>query len=248
MARSQADGINAYADALNPFADWTFGAYLHEAGQFGIGEGKGFVNFGVGLLVEGQLSQPFSASNESQANGAATAGSIAFVGSFFTGGGEVAAVEGGAAKTLAGAESRAAVSPVSSLAEGESAVSNLLGGNRAGEGLPGSAGVPIPNRPTSLELENLSAKHNVEFAVTYKLGSGRNGGGGQYFLYSGTADRVFVPLEKDSMLIAHTHPGGTATESIADRNVLDRLKLLGSRQRSSTIIPVGGKPFRFRGR
>jgi len=31
MARSQADGLNAYA-ALNPFSDWSWGAYFHEIG------------------------------------------------------------------------------------------------------------------------------------------------------------------------------------------------------------------------
>ncbi|MYV39913.1 hypothetical protein GT030_13795 [Streptomyces sp. SID1328] len=32
------------------------------------------------------------------------------------------------------------------------------------------------------ELENLTVKHGVEFAVVYKLGPGPKGTGGQYFL------------------------------------------------------------------
>ena len=41
MARSREDALNTYDQLLHPFDGWTFGAYAHEAGQFGIGEGKG---------------------------------------------------------------------------------------------------------------------------------------------------------------------------------------------------------------
>jgi prepilin-type processing-associated H-X9-DG protein len=51
MARSQAEGINAYLNNLNPFAGWSWGAYLHEVGQFGIGEAKGAVNMVAGTVV-----------------------------------------------------------------------------------------------------------------------------------------------------------------------------------------------------
>lgn len=50
-------------------------------------------------------------------------------------------------------------------------VGNLLYGGRPGEGLPGPAGVPLEGRPSIAELENLTAKHGVEFGVTYKLGA-----------------------------------------------------------------------------
>jgi hypothetical protein len=108
--------------------------------------------------------------------------------------------------------------------------------------------VAIPKRPTTTELENLSAKHDVEFAVTYKYGEGKNGGGGQYYLHSGTKNTVPIPLEKDRMFIYHTHPGGTPYASSGDRDVLKYLERIKSPQRSSTIIPVGGRPFRFHGR
>ena len=85
MARSRADALNTFDQLLHPFDGWTFGAYAHEVGQFGIGEAKGFANFGAGVLTLGLVSEPFAASNESQANGAGTAESVAFVGSFFTG-------------------------------------------------------------------------------------------------------------------------------------------------------------------
>jgi hypothetical protein len=105
--------------------------------------------------------------------------------------------------------------------------------------------VTIPGRPTALELENLTAKHNVEFAVTYKYGPGRNGGGGQYSLYSGTRSSVQVPVTADEMLIYHSHPGGTPYASSADMRLLDLLKSVGSPQRSSQIVPVGKPVVRF---
>lgn len=125
----------------------------------------------------------------------------------------------------------------------ESPVSKLLYGERVGEGLPGAAGFPIVGRPSIIDMENLTAKHGVEFAVTYKLGPGRNGGGGQYFLHSGEAGSVNFPKEADRMLINHTHPGingagGARYASEADMQVLEYLKGIGSPQRSSMIIPV----------
>ncbi|OUS03260.1 hypothetical protein A9Q81_07695 [Gammaproteobacteria bacterium 42_54_T18] len=122
---------------------------------------------------------------------------------------------------------------------------DLMFGRKVGEGLPGSQGVKIANRPTVLELENLSAKHNVEFSVTYSLGKGRNGGGGQYYLRSGTINSVNVPIKPDSIWISHTHPGGTAIASGADQKVLKALQAVGSRQKSSQVIPLGKPPIRF---
>jgi len=84
------------------------------------------------------------------------------------------------------------------------AVERLLYGARVGEGLPGISGVAVPGRPTPVQLEALTVKHDVEFAVTYKLGPGQNGRGGQYFLYSGEKGAVDVPLQSDMMLIYRT--------------------------------------------
>ncbi len=64
----------------------------------------------------------------------------------------------------------------------QNAVEKLLYGGKIGENLPSSKGVAISKRPTVTELENLTAKHNVEFAVSYKLGPGKRGGGGQYYI------------------------------------------------------------------
>ncbi|SCC25172.1 hypothetical protein [Gilliamella intestini] len=124
-------------------------------------------------------------------------------------------------------------------------VDNLLYGSRVNEGIPGATGIPIPNRPTPLELELLSEKHGVEFAVTYKYGKGIHGRGGQYYLHSGERAKVTIPLEKDRMLVYHTHPQGTAYASPQDMQIMLLLEKLGSPQRSSQIIPSGKAVIRF---
>jgi hypothetical protein len=89
------------------------------------------------------------------------------------------------------------------------------------------------------DLENLTDKHGVEFAVVYKLGPGPNGAGGTYYLHSGTVGRVAVPIEADNILIYHTHPGGARTPSDGDLAVLQAYIDAGSPMRSSKIISSG---------
>ena len=85
MARSQADALNTFDQLLHPFDGWTFGAYAHEAGQFGIGEAKGAVNMVAGSIVGvspaltladdmtgSRLSHPLASVGESQHDGEAT--------------------------------------------------------------------------------------------------------------------------------------------------------------------------------
>ncbi|PWG15419.1 hypothetical protein DF268_01010 [Streptomyces sp. V2] len=135
---------------------------------------------------------------------------------------------------------RAAVDPRGVVAEGgANAVTRLLYGARAGEGLPGKAGIPISRRPTVTELENLTVKHGVEFAVVYKLGPGPKGAGGQYSLYSGVGNRVEIPITPDRILIYHTHPRGTRSPSDSDQRILALFEQVGSPMRSSRIVPVG---------
>ncbi|WP_226941573.1 hemagglutinin repeat-containing protein [Janthinobacterium violaceinigrum] len=152
----------------------------------------------------------------------------------------------------------------SSLLQQPGAVDNLLYGARVGEGLPGAQGVVIPGRPTTDQLANLSAKHEVEFGVTYTLGNGKGGSGGFYTLYSGTKKTVSIgEISGDKMLISHTHPDGAAFASgyyeivngrevfKGDQGVLELLQKAGSPQRTSTIIPlersdgVKAPPFKF---
>lgn len=135
---------------------------------------------------------------------------------------------------------RAAVSPGGIAAEGTvGPITRLLYGARKGEGLPGFAGVAIERRPSVGELENLTIKHGVEFAVVYKLGPGPKGAGGQYFLYSGQAGSVRIPVTGDSILVYHTHPRGIRSPSDADRAILESFEMAGSPMRSSQIVPVG---------
>ncbi|MEV7891831.1 RHS repeat-associated core domain-containing protein [Streptomyces sp. NPDC088357] len=135
---------------------------------------------------------------------------------------------------------RAAVSPGGIAAEGAtSAITRLLYGARKGEGLPGYSGAALERRPTVVELENLTIKHGVEFAVVYKLGPGPKGTGGQYYLYSGRFGSVRVPVTGDSILVYHTHPRGKRSPSDADRALLESFEMAGSPMRSSQIVPVG---------
>ena len=111
--------------------------------------------------------------------------------------------------------------------------------------LPGSTGIQMSRRLTTDEMTFLTQEYGVEFAQVYRYGNGVNGGGGQYYLYSGTINRVTVPIGNDIMLINHTHPGGTASPSSADKLLLGRYQQLGSPQRSSEIIPIGKENIRF---
>lgn len=125
----------------------------------------------------------------------------------------------------------------------------LIQGGRVGEGLPGSPGMDLgKHRPPDEALQLLAAKHNVEFSLLYKLGPGNNGGGGNYILYSGSAGAVDFPVAPGYIWISHTHPAGDALKpSDQDVSTLRLLQALGSKQRTSKIIPIDGTPFHFSG-
>ena len=111
--------------------------------------------------------------------------------------------------------------------------------------LPGSSGIRIPKRLNPDQMMFLTEKYGVEFAQVYVLGSGSNGRGGQYYLYSGTRNSVVVPVRSNTILISHTHPGGTAYPSKKDRQLMALLESAGSPQRTSSIIPKGKGAIRF---
>ena len=108
------------------------------------------------------------------------------------------------------------------------------------ERLPGAEGMKIPRRLTVEEMSYLTEEYGVEFSLVYRLGSGKNGSGGQYWLYSGIENRVKIPVGSDVIAIYHTHPKGSVGASDADRRIMKLLEEYGSPQRSSQIIPVGG--------
>jgi RHS repeat-associated protein len=108
-------------------------------------------------------------------------------------------------------------------------------------------GVQVPRRLTIAEMEDLSRTHGIEFSLVYETGPGVSGGGGTYWLYSGTPDTVPVPIGSDVRWIYHTHAAlmSAPYASAADQAILQALQQQGSPQQSSLIIPVGGTPFRF---
>lgn len=107
--------------------------------------------------------------------------------------------------------------------------------------LPGSSGMRIPRRLTPEQMMFLTDKYEVEFAQVYELGPGRNGGGGQYYIYSGTRRSVTVPISSTTILISHTHPGGSAVPSRKDMQLMALLAHVGSPQRISAIVQKGKK-------
>ncbi|WP_438307003.1 RHS repeat domain-containing protein (plasmid) [Streptomyces sp. HUAS TT11] len=149
-----------------------------------------------------------------------------------------------------------ATAPVCAAEIAEMATGGASGGSAAvGAGaalsltkLPGRAGVKISGRLSSKMMADLSEEHGVEFALIYRTGNGRNGGGGSYWLYSGKARAVRFPGEGDVRLIYHTHPGGTAYASRADMRALETLKENGSPQRSSEVVLPDGSTVRFGGK
>jgi RHS repeat-associated protein len=146
-----------------------------------------------------------------------------------------------AIETLATNGMATARSPVWSSATGDVVVN--------GANLPGTAGVQVGRRLTVEEMKALTQTHGVEFSLVYQVGPGRNGGGGTYWLCSGTVNDVDVPIGANFRWIYHTHaPPASAPYASGvngDQSVLGALIAAGSPQRSSVIIPVPGQAFRF---
>ncbi|MCT4638331.1 MAG: hypothetical protein N4A72_11555, partial [Bacteroidales bacterium] len=115
------------------------------------------------------------------------------------------------------------------------------------DGLPGEIGINIGTKRLSDDaMRELTSRFNVEFAQVYVRGKGANGSGGYYKLFSGTIDQVKITgLNKDVIIINHTHPSGTLFASPDDRELLKLMESLGSPQRSSIVIPSNGKAHRF---
>ncbi|WP_432830593.1 ricin-type beta-trefoil lectin domain protein [Dactylosporangium sp. CA-092794] len=121
------------------------------------------------------------------------------------------------------------------------------GGTSTGDSLPGPKGAQVPGRLSPNEMAALSTEHGVEFALVYRAGSGKAGGGGTYWLYSGGARGVMVPVGQNSRVIYHTHPGGTRKASEADMNMLKDSRANGSPQMSSQIVLPDGSTMRYGG-
>jgi hypothetical protein len=130
----------------------------------------------------------------------------------------------------------------------------FISGNRViVRGQPGAQGVRVPRRLTVEEMNQYTLDTGVEYLLAYKPGPGRNGGGGQYWLYSGTENQVNYPV--DAYAIYHTHPSGSITPSgyinpatgrlAGDIGALDFRSSQGNPQQSSQFIPRNGAPVRY---
>ena len=116
--------------------------------------------------------------------------------------------------------------------------------------LPGSQGAFLgEKRMTDAMIRDLSEQYGREFAQLYTAGTGKNGAGGFYTLYSGTGNSLQVPTQGENgeavYLINHTHPGGTITPSKADIKYLKDAQSAGSKIKSSVILPKGKPAVRF---
>jgi hypothetical protein len=107
-------------------------------------------------------------------------------------------------------------------------------------------------------MESISRTFGREFSLQYVAGPGRNGGGGTYELFSGTFGNVRAPSNQGQFgrfWIYHTHASGSGHASgyrnsagdliQGDQFVLWRMRVNGSPQNISIIIPVGEEPFGF---
>ena len=97
------------------------------------------------------------------------------------------------------------------------------------------------SRLSDTELRSLSRQFDREFALVYRMGSGKNGGGGNYWLYSGSKYRVPIGhLDSKTILIAHTHPfGAFLRPSKLDYVLIKNLNISG--QKSSKILHQDGR-------
>jgi hypothetical protein len=117
-----------------------------------------------------------------------------------------------------------------------------------GRGLPGRDGFYVGmRRPPDSAMRAFQTLHGVEFALTYELGPGKNGGGGQYNLVSGTKTGTDFSIGERTILVSHTHPPGRYSQlaSSTDQETLTGLRQFGSPQRSSLVIPADGPTLRF---
>lgn len=112
--------------------------------------------------------------------------------------------------------------------------------------LPGKNGIAVKKRLSDEQMAYLTNEYGIEFAQVYELGPGKKGSGGVYKIYSGDTNSVLIPINSRTILINHTHPGGTAYPSSEDLDVLDYIKQAGSPQRTSSIIPLGKSSIKFK--
>ena len=111
--------------------------------------------------------------------------------------------------------------------------------------LPGLNGIQVKKRLTDAQMLFLTNEYGVEFAQVYERGPGKGGRGGKYMIYSGTENTVDIPVNRNTILLNHTHPNGSMRPSHKDIKLMVLLKRVGSPQNFSTILPLGKNPVKF---
>ncbi|TKC89017.1 RHS repeat domain-containing protein, partial [Polyangium fumosum] len=144
------------------------------------------------------------------------------------------------ARTIAGGKTIVSPSerPIVTLGEGESAV--------VVSELPGERGMFVPRRLTDVEMRALQKEFGLEFALIYRTGQGKGGGGGTYWLYSGKRAELTFPILPNVRLISHTHPPeGVYGPSSEDVDTIKQLRKAGSPQFRSNVVEHDGEVLRF---
>lgn len=104
------------------------------------------------------------------------------------------------------------------------------------------------------KIRTLSRIYQKEFGLVYRTGNRvikgqlkrtSNDHGGDYLLYEGTYDKVWVKVDHAHMFITHTHPNGYEHASEPDMTLMRNASKLGSKQIVSSIIPLPGAKFHF---
>lgn len=111
--------------------------------------------------------------------------------------------------------------------------------------LPGKKGIVVKKRLSDEQMTYLTNEYGIEFAQVYELGPGKKGSGGVYKIYSGDASHVWIPVNSKTILINHTHPGGTERPSSDDLRLMEFIEQSGSPQKTSSIIPSGKDIVKF---
>ena len=111
--------------------------------------------------------------------------------------------------------------------------------------LPGLNGIQVKKRLTDEQMLFLTNEYGIEFAQVYERGPRKGGRGGKYMIYSGTVDTVHIPVNRNTILINHTHPNGSMRPSKRDLKLMALIRQVGSPQNISTILPLGRNPVKF---
>ena len=99
-------------------------------------------------------------------------------------------------------------------------------------GVP-SYGINLEFLPNHDLIRQLTVRFKIEFAVMFTIIENN------FFLFSGTLNYIELPIDKNELLLKHSHPLGTPYPSIYDITWLRMAQSVGSPQIQSLILPIG---------